>query len=172
MQSRQTLPLSPLRFILLVMRCMNDADSGTAARVWRSPLSSTTPSTGIPARRPRRRRARSCLSLTPFSRDPRDRSTLRTLPGRESTYEHTLVVSWCLILPLQIIIRLPSPVPSLLFCVPKLLLLFVFALTNGVLIETKRSRDLTWITRSYAAVCRRVLAFSLDAARRIRLTST
>lgn len=103
---------------------MNDADSGTAARVWRSPLSSTTPSTGIPARRPRRRRARSCLSLTPFSRDPRDRSTLRTLPGRESTYEHTLVASWYPIPPLQIMIRLPPP---LFFCVLKLLLLFVFA---------------------------------------------
>lgn len=73
----------------LVMRCINDTDSGTAARVWRSPLSSTTPSTGIPTRQRRRRRVRSCLNLTPFSRDPRDRSTLRTLPSRESTYEYT-----------------------------------------------------------------------------------
>lgn len=103
--------------------CMNDADSGTAARVWRSPLSSTTPSTGIPARRPRRRRARSCLSLTPFNRDPRDRSTLRTLPGRESTYEHTLVVSWYTPSLLQMMIRLPPPsqrfsfvCPSCCFC--------------------------------------------------------
>lgn len=139
------------------MRYMNDADSGTAARVWRSPLSSTTPSTGIPDRRPRRRRARSCLNLTPFSRNPRDRSTLRTLPGRESTYEthpRGLVVPYPS--PLQIIIRLPSPVSSLFFCVLELLLLFVFAVTNGILIETSWSRVSD--PMHFAAVCRRIVA--------------
>lgn len=80
--------LSSPAFQSLIIRCMNDTDPGTAARVWRSPLSSTTPSTGIPDRLPRRRRApRSCLDLSRYSRDPRDRSTLRAFPGRESTYE-------------------------------------------------------------------------------------
>lgn len=130
------------------LRC-NDADSGTAARVWRSPLSSTTPSTGIPARRPRRRRARSCLSLTPFTRNPRDRSTLRTLPGRESTYEHTLVVSWYTPIPLC---RWWSachhrPIASLLCA--QVVASVCFAVTNGV-IPSKRNAPFSPRKRSCA----------------------
>lgn len=145
---------------------MNDADSGMAARVWRSPLSSTTPSTGIPARRPRRRRARSCLSLTPFSRNPRDRSTLRTLPGRESTYEthpRGLVVPYSL--PLQIIVRLspPRPIASPLCAQVVASVCLRCNERRPRRNETTRSR-VSDLMQIIAAVCG--LAFSLHTARR------